>query len=112
MYNYCPKLLSTEDSNDYMYSYCPQLLSTEDSNDYTYSYCPQLLSTEDSNDYTYIYMSMISIYQKVRIYFSDHGIRTRGPILWNSMTKPIKESKSFRNQLKRNLIGKYDVCIF
>ena len=32
--------------------------------------------------------------------FPDHGIQTRGPILWNSLSKPMKESKSvkhFRN---------------
>ena len=43
--------------------------------------------------------------------FSDHAIRTRGPILWNSLPKTQKESKSvnhFRKQLKRNLIQKYE----
>ena len=46
--------------------------------------------------------------------FSDNGVRTKGPILWNSLSKRIKSSKSvkhFRNQLKRNLIQKYDVCV-
>ena len=43
--------------------------------------------------------------------FSDQGIRTNGPILWNSLPKAIKESNSvkhFRNQLKRNLIQTYE----
>ena len=46
--------------------------------------------------------------------FSDHGVRTKGPILWNSLPKKIKSSKSvkhFRNQLKRHLIQKYDDCV-
>ena len=43
--------------------------------------------------------------------FSDHAIRTNGPILWNSLPKILKESKSvkqFRNQLKQNLIQNYN----
>lgn len=43
--------------------------------------------------------------------FSDQGIRTKGPILWNSLPKAINESNSvkhFRNQLKRNLIQTYE----
>jgi hypothetical protein len=43
--------------------------------------------------------------------FSDHAIRTSGPILWNPLPKTIKESKSvkhFRNQLKQKLIKVYE----
>ena len=46
-----------------------------------------------------------------RKYFSDHAIRTNGPILWNSLSKTIRESKSvrhFRNQFKQNLIKIYE----
>ena len=38
--------------------------------------------------------------------FSDHSIRTCGPILWNTVPTAIKDSKSvnhFRNQFKHNL---------
>ena len=38
--------------------------------------------------------------------FSDHSIRTSGPILWNSLEKTLRTSKSikhFRNQLKQKL---------
>ena len=43
--------------------------------------------------------------------FSDHTIRTRGPILWNSLPTTIKDSKSvkhFRTQLKTKLIQTYE----
>ena len=43
--------------------------------------------------------------------FSDHAIRTSGPILWNSLPKTLKESKTirhFRNQFKQKLIQNYD----
>ena len=41
---------------------------------------------------------------------SDRGIRSSGPILWNSLPENIKDSKSvkhFRNQLKQNIIQNY-----
>ena len=44
--------------------------------------------------------------------FSDQGIRTSGPILWNSLTTFLKESKSvkqFLNQFKRKLILNYEL---
>ena len=43
--------------------------------------------------------------------FSDHSIRTYGPVLWNSLDKSIKISKStkhFKNQYKTNLISFYE----
>ena len=43
--------------------------------------------------------------------FSDQGIRSRGPILWNSFPKALKETKTvklFRNTLKQSLIKKYE----
>ena len=43
--------------------------------------------------------------------FSDQSVRTQGPILWNSLSKTVKSSKSlniFRTQLKKQLIEKYD----
>ena len=43
--------------------------------------------------------------------FSDHSVRTCGPILWNSLPKAMKSSKSikhFRVQLKRNLSQTYE----
>ena len=42
--------------------------------------------------------------------FSDHSIRTYGPILWNSLPTAIKDSKSvnhFRNQFKHKVIQTY-----
>ena len=43
--------------------------------------------------------------------FSDHTIRNRVPILWNSLPKSIKECKSvkhFRTLLKTHLIQTYE----
>ena len=43
-------------------------------------------------------------------FFSDHSIRTNGPILWNSLSKTLKESKTiryFHNQFKQKLIQTY-----
>ena len=43
--------------------------------------------------------------------FTDSSIRSRGPLLWNSLSFEIKESKSvkqFRNQLKQNIIKNYN----
>ena len=43
--------------------------------------------------------------------FSDHCIRTSGPILWNSLPKTLKQCKTvkhFRNTLKSDLIQKYE----
>ena len=42
--------------------------------------------------------------------FSDHSIRTSGPIVWNSLEVTLKTSKSikiFRNQMKQKLISNY-----
>ena len=42
--------------------------------------------------------------------FSDKTVRTSGPILWNSMTEPLKitnSSKHFRLIFKQSLISKY-----
>ena len=42
--------------------------------------------------------------------FSDRAIRTRGPVLWNSLSKSMRDSKSvkhFRKQLKQKLILVY-----
>ena len=43
--------------------------------------------------------------------FSDHTIRTRGSILWNSLPTTVKDSKSakhFRTQFKTKLIKMYE----
>ena len=43
--------------------------------------------------------------------FSDHTIRTSGPILWNSLPITIKNSRSvkhFRIQLKLKLLQTYE----
>ena len=43
--------------------------------------------------------------------FSDHTIRTRGPILWNFLPKSIKECKSvkhFQTLLKTQFIQTYE----
>ena len=43
--------------------------------------------------------------------FTDHAIRTAGPILWNSLPNSIKTANSlkhFRKIYKRDLISKYD----
>jgi hypothetical protein len=42
--------------------------------------------------------------------FSDHGIRTCGPILWNSIENPLQNSNSikhFRKQFKEKLLSNY-----
>ena len=46
--------------------------------------------------------------------FSDRGIRIKGPIIWNSLSREIKNSKSvkhFRNQLRRILLNTYNDCM-
>ena len=43
--------------------------------------------------------------------FPDHGIRSSGPILWNSLSKMLKETKTvntFRSKLKHSLIQEYN----
>ena len=43
--------------------------------------------------------------------FSDQTIRTRGPILWNSLPTTVKDSKSakhFRTHFKAKLIQTYE----
>ena len=43
--------------------------------------------------------------------FSDHSIRTTGPIFWNSLHKSIKDAKKlkhFRYQLKQSLLSNYN----
>ena len=42
--------------------------------------------------------------------FSDHSVRTSGPILWNieEKIKGVKSVKQFRNQYKQNLISNYN----
>ena len=42
--------------------------------------------------------------------FSDHSIRTYGPLLWNSLNNNVRQSysvKHFKNQYKKNLICLY-----
>ena len=44
---------------------------------------------------------------KNKKHFSDHSVRTSGPILWNNLDEKIKSVKSvkqFWNQYKQNLI--------
>ena len=48
---------------------------------------------------------------KKQKHFSDHSVRTSGPILWNNLEEKIKSVKSvkqFRNQYKQNLISNYN----
>ena len=48
---------------------------------------------------------------KNKKFFSDHAIRSCGPILWNSLELSLKKSNSvkhFRKQFKEKLISKYD----
>ena len=48
---------------------------------------------------------------KNKKHFSDHSVRTTGPILWNSIDKKIINSKTvkqFRNQYKKTLISNYE----
>ena len=43
--------------------------------------------------------------------FADNAIRTSGPLLWNSLSSQIKQSKNmnqFRKQLKQNIILTYN----
>ena len=48
---------------------------------------------------------------KNKKHFSDHSVRTSGPILWNNLVvkiKSVKSVKQFRNQYKQNLIPNYN----
>ena len=52
---------------------------------------------------------------KNKKHFSDHSVRTTGPILWNSIDKKLKNSKTvkqFRNQYKKTLISNYEQFIY
>ena len=51
---------------------------------------------------------------KNKKHFSDHSVRTSGPILWNNLEKKIKSVKSvkqFRNQYQQNLISNYNYVL-
>ena len=53
---------------------------------------------------------MIIIKQEIKKCFSDHSVRTSGPVLWNSLKEYIKNSNSithFRKQFKKQLISEY-----
>ena len=48
---------------------------------------------------------------KNKKHFSDHSVRTSGPIVWNNLEdkiKSVKSVKQFRNQYKQNLISNYN----
>ena len=62
--------------------------------------------TRNANDYTQ------SRNKKV---FSDQTVRTSGPILWNSLLRNLKMSKTvehFRNQFKKYFISQYQLFWF
>ena len=68
------------------------------------------MKRSDIHDYPTRHVNNLNLTNN-RKSFSDHAIRTNGPILWNSLSKTIRESKSvkhFRNQFKQNLIKTYE----
>ena len=68
------------------------------------------MKRSDIHDYPTRHVNNLNLTNN-RKSFSDHAIRTNGPILWNLLSKTIRESKSvkhFRNQFKQNLIKTYE----
>ena len=64
----------------------------------------------DTYDYPTRQVNDFNLTNKQEI-FSDHVIRTDGPILWNLLSNTIREFKSvkhFHNQFKQNRIKTYE----
>ena len=79
-------------------------------NDLPVAFKEYFMKRSDIHDYPTRYVNNLNLTNN-RKSFSDHAIRTNGPILWNSLSKTIRESKSvkhFRNQFKQNLIKTYE----
>ena len=59
----------------------------------------------DTHDYSPGHVNDFNLTKNKKA-FSDHAIRTRGPVPWILLSKSLKDSKSvkhFRKQLKQNL---------
>ena len=79
-------------------------------NDLSVAFKEYFMKRSDIHDYPTRHVNNLNLTNN-RKSFSDHAIRTNGPILWNSLSKTIRESKSvkhFRNQFKQNLIKTYE----
>ena len=79
-------------------------------NDLPVAFKEYFMKRSDIHDYPTRHVNNLNLTNN-RTSFSDHAIRTNGPILWNSLSKTIRESKSvkhFRNQFKQNLIKTYE----
>ena len=78
-------------------------------NDLPVAFKEYFMKRSDIHDYPTRHVNNLNLTNN-RKSFSDHAIRN-GPILWNSLSKTIRESKSvkhFRNQFKQNLIKSYE----
>ena len=85
----------------FMYKYSINVLPVAFSNYFT--------KRSDIHNYSTRHVNDLNL-TKNKKSFSDHGIRSCGPILWNSLPKSLKETKTakhFRNTLKRSLINNY-----
>ena len=79
-------------------------------NDLPVAFKEYFIKRSDIHDYPTRHVKYLNLTNN-RKSFSDHAIRTNGPILWNLLSKTIRESKSvkhFRNQFKQNLIKTYE----
>ena len=79
-------------------------------NDLPVAFKEYFMKRSDIHDYPTRHVNNLNLTNN-RKSFSDHAIRTNGPILWNSLSKTIRESKSvkhFRNQFKQNLVKTYE----
>ena len=68
------------------------------------------MKRSDIHDYPTRHVNNLNLTNNTKS-FSDHAILTNGPILWNSLSKTIRESNSvkhFRNQFKQNPIKTYE----
>ena len=86
----------------FMFKYSNNLLPVAFNNFFT--------TRSEIHDYQTRYKDYYHQTRNVRT-FSDHSIRTYGPILWNSLGDNVKNSKSikhFKDQYKNNLICLYE----
>ena len=79
-------------------------------NDLPVAFKDYFTKRSDTHDYPTRHVNDFNLAKNKKA-FSDHAIRTRGPILWNSLSKSMRNSKSvnhFRKQLKQKLILVYE----
>ena len=65
----------------------------------------------DTHDYPTRHVNDFTLIKFNKKAFSDHTIQTRSPVLWNSLSKSMRDSKSvkhFQKQLKQKPILMYD----